>query len=70
MHLLRPGDHPGPAGAIFCRWTHAVARPVSVVQLGKVIGVTSAERIALCLDATDGNPVGRAVAVLQPSLRL
>ncbi len=68
VHLLRPGDHPGPAGAIFRQWTDAVARPVSVGQLAKVIGDMSTERIALCLDATDGHPVGRAAAVLQAVL--
>jgi len=38
LHLLRPGDHPGPAGLIFQQWSRVVARPISVAQLGKVMG--------------------------------
>ncbi|WP_322626745.1 DUF1403 family protein [Paracoccus beibuensis] len=28
VHLLRPGDHPGPAGALFRQWTRAVRHPL------------------------------------------
>ena len=37
LYLLRPGDHPGPAGAIFRQWSRAVARPISVASLAAVI---------------------------------
>jgi len=37
LHLLRPGDHPGPAGLIFQQWSRVVARPISVAQLGKAL---------------------------------
>ncbi len=59
MYLLRPGDHPGPAGAILRQWSRAVA------QLGKAICDMPADRIAVCLDAVGGNPVDRAAAVLE-----
>ena len=68
LHLTRPGDHPGPAGAIFGQWSRAVARPISVAHLGKVLDGVSAERIALCLDAMGSNPVDRAAGVIEAVL--
>jgi hypothetical protein len=68
VHLLRPGDHPGPAGLIFQHWLRAVARPISVAHLGKALEGVSAEQIALCLDAAGANPVDRAAAVLEAVL--
>ena len=68
LHLLRPGDHPGPSGEVFQQWSVAVARPVSVAGLHKALPGVSAEQIALCLDATGGNPVDRAAAVLEAVL--
>jgi len=68
VHLLRPGDHPGPAGLIFQQWSRAVARPLSVAGLAKALDGVAAERIALCLDAAGGNPVARAAAVIETIL--
>ncbi|MDZ4311194.1 MAG: DUF1403 family protein [Cypionkella sp.] len=68
LHLTRPGDHPGPAGAIFGQWSRAVARPISVAALGKAMHGVSAERIALCLDAMGSNPVDRAAGVIEAVL--
>lgn len=68
LHLTRPGDHPGPAGAIFGQWSRAVARPISVAALGKAMDGVSAERIALCLDAMGSNPVDRAAGVIEAVL--
>ena len=68
LHLTRPGDHPGPAGAIFGQWSRAVARPISVAALGKAMDGVSAERIALCLDAIGRHPVDRAVGVIEAVL--
>ena len=68
LHLTRPGDHPGPAGAIFGQWSRAVARPISVVHLSKAMDGVSAERIALCLDAMGSTPVDRAVGVIEAVL--
>ena len=68
LHLTRPGDHPGPAGAIFGQWSRAVARPISVAHLGKAMDGVSAERVALCLDAMGSNPVDRAAGVIEAVL--
>jgi len=64
VHLTRPGDDPGPAGAILQQWSRAVARPISVAHLTKAMDGESSERIALCLDASGRNAVDRAAAVL------
>ncbi len=68
LHLLRPGDHPGPAGEVFRQWSIAVARPISVAGLAKALPNVAAEQMALCLDATGGGPVDRAAAVLEAVL--
>ena len=68
LHLTRPGDHPGPAGAIFGQWSRAVARPISVAALGKSMDGVSAERVALCLDAMGSTPVDRAAGVIEAVL--
>ena len=68
VHLLRPGDHPGPAGLISQHWLRAVARPISVAHLGKALEGVSAEQIALCLDTAGATPVDRAAAVLEAVL--
>jgi hypothetical protein len=68
VHLTRAGDHPGPAGAIFAQWSCAVARPISVAQLGRTLEWASPDRIALCLDAVGGNPVNRAAGVIEAML--
>ena len=68
VHLLRPGDHPGPAGVILWQLSRAVARPISVARLAKALDNVTPERIALCLDANGGNPVDRAVWVIEAVL--
>lgn len=68
LHLVRPGDHLGPAGETFRHWSRAVARPVSVAGLGKAIDGVDAEQIGLCLDVGRGNPVDRAARVIETVL--
>lgn len=69
LHLLRPGDHPGPAGEVFQQWSVAAVRPISVAGLHKALPGVTAEQIALCLDATGRNIlVDRAAAVLEAVL--
>lgn len=72
LHFLRPGDHPGPAGEIFRQWSRAVERPVSVEQLGRVLGGLSVGQIASSLAVTGANagsnPVGRVAAVIETVL--
>lgn len=68
VHLIRPGDHPGPAGVILRQWSRAVARPISVAHLVKALEGVSAEQVTLCLEARGGTPVDRAAAVLEAIL--
>lgn len=68
LHLTKPGDHPGPAGAVFRRWSLAVAPPVSAAGVAKALDGVAAERIALCLDAAGGNPVDRAAQAIEAVL--
>ena len=63
LHLTGPGDDPGPAGRIARQWSRAAARPVSVAHLVNTLDGVTAERIALCLDATGPTPVDRAAQV-------
>ena len=68
VHLLRPGDQPGPAGATFLQWRKAVARPISVGALHKAMPKLTAEQIATWLDTGEGGPVAKASTVLETVL--
>jgi hypothetical protein len=68
LHLTRPGDDPGPAGAILRQWSRAVGRPISVGQLAHALERSAADRIATCLDAAGGTPVDRAARVIEAVL--
>ncbi len=68
VNLLRPGDQPGPAGAILRHWSRNVAQPISVAHLGNVMNGVSTEQIALCLDASGSNPVDRAARAIEAVL--
>ncbi|AWB50602.1 hypothetical protein HYN69_18550 (plasmid) [Gemmobacter aquarius] len=68
LHLTKAGDDPGPLGTILRQWSRAVARPISVAHLAKVIDGVGAEQIALCLGATGPTPVDRAAQVLEALL--
>lgn len=63
-HLLRPGDHPGPAGEILQRWSRVVSRPISGTALHGAVPEMTADQIALCLDTRPGNPISRAADVV------
>ncbi|MGH1464265.1 MAG: DUF1403 family protein [Cognatishimia sp.] len=69
VHLLRPGDLPGPAGETCLHWQRAVARPVTVKSLRRALPDLGVEQIGGWLDAgpRDGlrAPVARAAAVLE-----
>jgi len=65
VHLLRPGDLPGPAGETYISWRRAVERPLSTKALCRALPDLQAERIATWLDAVQGAPVGRAAMVLE-----
>ena len=68
VHLLRPGDQPGPGGEIFMNWRRAVERPVSVKALARALPGTPRERLAVWLDAGQGTPVACAAMVLEAVL--
>ncbi|MFN3844646.1 MAG: DUF1403 family protein [Paracoccaceae bacterium] len=66
--LLRPGDHPGPAGEVFTAWLRAVTQPVSVASLARALPKMDQETIAALLDTAQGGPVSRAAAVIETVL--
>lgn len=68
VHLLRPGDLPGPAGETCLAWRRAVERPLSTKSLYRALPDLQAERIATWLDAAQGAPVSRAAIVLEAVL--
>ena len=68
VHLLRPGDLPGPAGEAYLSWRRAVERPVSVKALGRALPAFEPGQIATWIDAGKGGPVTRAAMVLEAVL--
>ena len=69
VHLLRPGDLPGPGGETYLAWRRAVERPVSIKALGRALPTLEQGQIATWLDAGQGAPVGRAAMVLEAVFR-
>lgn len=68
LHLMRPGDLPGPAGDVYLHWRRAVERPVSVAALHRALPQMDPGRIAERLDAGEGSAVARAAQVLEAGL--
>ena len=68
VHLLRPGDLPGPAGETYMVWRRVVERPVLLKALCRALPDMEAARIAGWLDAGRGAPVARAAMVLETVL--
>ncbi|MBY6092971.1 DUF1403 family protein [Maritimibacter alkaliphilus] len=68
IHLLRPGDLPGPAGETCLEWRRAVERPLSVKALARALPGAAPGQIATWLDAGRGAPVTRAAMVLKAVL--
>lgn len=68
VHLLRPGDLPGPAGETYLAWRRAGERPVSVNALRRALPEFAPEQIALCLDAGQGGPMERAAGAMEAVL--
>jgi len=68
IHLLRPGDLPGPAGEICLSWRRAVERRVSIQALGRALPSLDPSQIASWLDMGQGTPVSRAAMVLEAVL--
>ncbi|SDI59145.1 Protein of unknown function [Salipiger marinus] len=68
LHLLRPGDLPGPAGDSYQSWRRAVTRPISVAALHRALPDVAPDQLAVWLDAGQGGPVPRAALVLETVL--
>ena len=74
VHLLRPGDLPGPAGETCLIWRRSAERPVSVKSLGRALPALEPEQIAAWLDGYDPcgavqvAPLARAATVLETVL--
>ncbi|EAQ24836.1 DUF1403 family protein [Roseovarius sp. 217] len=68
VHLLRPGDLPGPAGETYLAWRRAVELPVSIKALGRALPSLGPRQVAVWLDAGKGAPVTRAAMVLETVL--
>ncbi|MFZ7092580.1 DUF1403 family protein [Primorskyibacter sp. 2E233] len=68
VHLLRLGDLPGPAGAIFVQWRRAVARPVKAEALQGALPDDLAAHIPVWLATGKGCPVAQCSAVLEAVL--
>jgi len=68
MHLLRPGDLPGPAGETCLAWRRATERPVTVQALVRALPELQGDQIASWLDAGQGATVSRAAMVLEAVL--
>ncbi|KRS11940.1 DUF1403 family protein [Roseovarius indicus] len=68
VHLLRPGDLPGPAGETCLAWRRAVELPVSIKALGRALPASKLGQIAAWLDAGKGAPVTRTAMVLEAVL--
>ena len=69
VHLLHPGDLPGPAGETYLSWRRAVERPVSIKALSRALPTFEPGQIAAWFDAGKSGPVDRAAMVLETVLR-
>ncbi|MCB2136262.1 MAG: DUF1403 family protein [Rhodobacteraceae bacterium] len=69
IHLLRPGDLPGPVGEIHLAWRRAVERPLSIKALGRALPTLEPGQFATWLDTGKGAPVTRAAMALEAVLR-
>lgn len=68
VHLLRPGDLPGPAGETYLAWRRAGERPVSIKAVGRALPNFEPDQIAAWCDAGWGAPVAHAAMVLETVL--
>ena len=68
VHLLRPGDLPGPAGETCQAWRRAADRPVNMKALLRALPGYQGDQIATWLDAGQGAPVSRSAMVLEAVL--
>lgn len=67
--FLQPGDHPGPAGALYLSWQRAVARPVSATALHRALPQIDPDHVAQWLQIGRGGAVACAALVLGAVLK-
>lgn len=68
VHLLRPGDLPGPAGDTYLAWRRAVARPMSITALARALPECDPTLIAGWLDVGTGSAINRAASTFEAVL--
>jgi len=68
VHLLRPGEQPGPAGVIYLQWRRAVARKFSATHLASALPDSMTPHVAFWLTPGQGTPVAQAASVLEAIL--
>jgi hypothetical protein len=66
--LLRPGEHPGPAGDIALAWHRATARPLSDSSLQRALPSLSARQLEIWRENSAGNPVTQAAYMIEAVL--
>lgn len=65
VHLLRPGETPGPAGAIALAWLRAVERPVLAANLHRALPTLSATQLETWAAPSKQNPIMQAAQIAQ-----
>lgn len=68
LHLLRPGDLPGPAGEIFQIWRRAVEGPVTPKAMARALPMLDSDPSDLWRSVGKGAPVTRAAMVMEATL--
>ncbi|MDD7973566.1 DUF1403 family protein [Roseinatronobacter alkalisoli] len=63
--LLRPGDQPGPAGAIALVWQNVIARPLSQSRLQRALPGLDAAQLRAWAAPGAGNPVAQAAQMIE-----
>lgn len=65
LHLMRPGDLPGPAGDIYLQWKRATGRPATLRHLCRALPHHSPDQIGIWLKSGQGAPIPRAAKVIE-----
>ena len=69
VHLLRAGDQPGPAGALYLQWRLSTGRKITARHLASVMPENMAQHAAFWLKPGQGTPVAQAALVLEAILK-
>lgn len=66
--LLRPGEAPGPAGAVALAWHHATRRKLSGEGLQRALPALTQAQLNLWAESGGGNPVAQAAGIIEAIL--